>query len=78
MCGTWGHWPGQHLSLVVTAACGGPACRTEDDIAKANSVDLKTLRDPQPDNVRVKIPEVRRGGGVVGWVVGWLRVAACG
>ncbi|KAK9272627.1 hypothetical protein L1049_003003 [Liquidambar formosana] len=31
--------------------------RTEEDIKLANSVDLSTLRDPQPDSERVKNPE---------------------
>jgi ubiquinol-cytochrome c reductase iron-sulfur subunit len=31
--------------------------RTEEDIAKAKAVDLSTLRDPQPDEARAKIPE---------------------
>lgn len=31
--------------------------RTEDDIAKALDVNLATLRDPQPDGVRVQNPE---------------------
>lgn len=32
--------------------------RTEEDIENANNVDLKTLRDPQPDSDRVQNPEV--------------------
>ncbi|CAN4106975.1 unnamed protein product [Withania somnifera] len=32
-------------------------CRTEEDIKLANSVDLASLRDPQPDAERVKNPE---------------------
>jgi ubiquinol-cytochrome c reductase iron-sulfur subunit len=32
--------------------------RTDDDIEKARAVDLKSLRDPQADDVRVKDPEV--------------------
>lgn len=32
--------------------------RTENDIDNANNVDLKTLRDPQPDSDRVQNPEV--------------------
>lgn len=32
--------------------------RTEEDIEQANSVDLKTLRDPQEDKERVQNPEV--------------------
>lgn len=32
--------------------------RTEDDIENANNVDLKSLRDPQPDSDRVQNPEV--------------------
>ncbi|KDD77016.1 hypothetical protein H632_c39p1 [Helicosporidium sp. ATCC 50920] len=31
--------------------------RTDDDIAKANAVELGSLRDPEPDSVRVKNPE---------------------
>ena len=31
--------------------------RTADDIEKAKSVDLKSLRDPEPDEVRSKVPE---------------------
>lgn len=31
--------------------------RTEDEIKEANSVDIKTLRDPQKDSDRVKKPE---------------------
>ncbi|KAI1468852.1 ubiquinol-cytochrome c reductase iron-sulfur subunit, mitochondrial [Daldinia caldariorum] len=31
--------------------------RTEDEIKEANSVDLRVLRDPQPDEERVKKPE---------------------
>lgn len=31
--------------------------RTDDDITKAVNVDLKSLRDPQPDEVRVQTPE---------------------
>ena len=31
--------------------------RTADDIEKANAVDLSSLRDPQPDSVRVQKPE---------------------
>lgn len=30
--------------------------RTEEDIAKAKDVDLSTLRDPEPDEVRAKDP----------------------
>lgn len=31
--------------------------RTAEDIAKANEVDLSTLRDPQPDEARVQNPD---------------------
>ena len=31
--------------------------RTQEDISLANSVDLKQLRDPEPDDVRVKNPD---------------------
>lgn len=31
--------------------------RTEEDIKRANEVDISALRDPQPDDVRVKDPE---------------------
>jgi ubiquinol-cytochrome c reductase iron-sulfur subunit len=31
--------------------------RTADDIAKAQDADLKALRDPEPDEARVKVPE---------------------
>lgn len=31
--------------------------RTPEDIAKANEVDVNTLRDPEPDAARVKNPE---------------------
>ena len=33
--------------------------RTEEDIDNANNVDLKSLRDPQPDSERVQNPEVQ-------------------
>ena len=33
--------------------------RSEEDIDMANSVDLKSLRDPQKDSDRVQNPEVR-------------------
>ncbi|KAL4183256.1 hypothetical protein AMTRI_Chr11g154260 [Amborella trichopoda] len=35
--------------------------RTEEDIKLAKSVDLGQLRDPQPDEERVKNPEIRKG-----------------
>ena len=31
--------------------------RTAEDIAKAEDVNISTLRDPQPDSVRVQKPE---------------------
>jgi ubiquinol-cytochrome c reductase iron-sulfur subunit len=31
--------------------------RTQDEIDEANSVDIKSLRDPEPDSVRTKKPE---------------------